>query len=313
MSSEFFLWGGFVAVVLAFAGFGAWMLFLPSTAPNATTPPVADEETAATVAALKPPKRQRPLVAIVGINDSTETIDYLMPYGILQRAGIADVVALGTEPGPVKLFPVLKVEPQATVAEFDAQHPGGADYVVVPAMSRDDDPAVLQWIRSQAAKGAMIVGVCAGAKIAAKAGLLDGKRATTHWFHLKGLRKGNTAQSSMSQHRRFVADQGVVTTTGISSSMPMSLTLIEAIAGRKKAKDIARDLGITHWDARHNSSAFKLTRSFALTVLGNLLAFWNWEQLGIELVPGMDEVSLALVCRRVVANLPVTCRDGRGS
>ena len=294
MSSEFFLWGGFVAVVLAFAGFGAWMLFLPSTAPNATTPPVADEETAATVAALKPPKRQCPLVAIVGINDSTETTDYLMPYGILQRAGIADVVALGTEPGPVKLFPALKVEPQATVAEFDAQHPGGADYVVVPAMSRDDDPAVLQWIRSQAAKGAMIVGVCAGAKIAAKAGLLDGKRATTHWYHLKRLR-GQHRPIVYVADRRFVADQGVVTTTGISSSMPMSLTLIEAIAGRKKAKDIARDLGITHWDARHKSSAFKLTRSFALTVLGNLLAFWNREQLGIELVPGMDEVSLALV------------------
>ena len=35
------------------------------------------------VAALKPPKRQRPLIAIIGINDATETTDYLMPYGIL--------------------------------------------------------------------------------------------------------------------------------------------------------------------------------------------------------------------------------------
>ena len=47
--------------------------------------------------------------------------------------------------------------------------------VIVPAMSRDDDPAVLEWLRSQAAKGAMIVGVCAGAKVVAEAGLLDGK------------------------------------------------------------------------------------------------------------------------------------------
>ena len=114
---------------------------------------------------MKPPKRQRPLIAIVGINDATETTDYLMPYGILRRADVADVVALATEPGPVTLYPALKVEPQATVADFDAQHPDGADYVIVPAMSRDDDPAVLQWIRSQAAKGAIVIGVCAGAKV----------------------------------------------------------------------------------------------------------------------------------------------------
>ena len=88
-----------------------------------------------------------------------------MPYGILRRADVADVVALATEPGPVKLFPALQVEPDATVAEFDAQHPEGADYVIVPAMMRDDDADVLKWIRSQAAKGATIIGVCAGAKV----------------------------------------------------------------------------------------------------------------------------------------------------
>jgi transcriptional regulator GlxA family with amidase domain len=94
--------------------------------------------------------------------------------------------------------------------------------------------------------------------------------------------------------RRLVADQNVVTTTGISASMPMALTLIEAIAGREKAEAVARDLGVEHWDLRHNSAAFKMTRPFALTVLRNTLAFWNREQLGIELSPGIDEVSLAL-------------------
>ena len=60
---------------------------------------IAKEEADATIAALKPPKRRRPLIAIVGINDATETTDYLMPYGILRRADVADVVALATGPG----------------------------------------------------------------------------------------------------------------------------------------------------------------------------------------------------------------------
>ena len=96
-------------------------------------------------------------------------------------------------------------------------------------------------------------------------------------------------------NRRIVADQGVVTTTGITASIPMSLTLIEAIAGRDKAEAVARDLGVDHWDARHASDAFKLTLPFALTVMGNRAALWNREERSVEISPGIDEVSLALV------------------
>jgi hypothetical protein len=77
--------------------------------------------------------------------------------------------------------------------------------------------------------------------------------------------------------------------------MPMALTLIEAIAGRAKAEAVASQLGLSHWDSRHASAAFKLTRPFALTSMGNTLAFWNREQLGVELTRDIDEVSLALV------------------
>jgi putative intracellular protease/amidase len=273
---------------------GSWILSLPPAPTAGTAPLIAREEADATISALKPPKRQRPLVAIIGINDATETTDYLMPYGILRRSDVADVVALATETGPVMLYPALKVRPDATVAEFDARHPEGADYVIVPAMSRDDNPAVLQWIRSQAAKGAIVTGVCAGAKVVASAGLLDGKRATTHWYYLEELRRKHPA-IHYAANRRLVVDRGVATTTGISASMPMSLTLIEAIAGRDKAEAVARDLGVTDWDARHDSAAFTFTRPFALTAISNTIAFWNHEQLGIELQPRIDEVSLALV------------------
>ncbi len=56
--------------------------------------PIAREEAEATIRALQPPKRTRPLIAIIGINDATETTDDLMPHGILRRADVADVVAL---------------------------------------------------------------------------------------------------------------------------------------------------------------------------------------------------------------------------
>ena len=305
MNSRRLLWSALGAIALFIAIGGGWIFSLPPTPAVAAAPPIAQQETDATIAALKPPKRQRPLIAIIGINDATETTDYLMPYGILKRADVADVVTLATAPGPMSLFPALKVEPQATTAEFDARHPDGADYVIVPAMSRDDDPAALQWIRSQAAKGAIVIGVCAGAKVVGDAGLLDGKRATTHWYSIKELREDHPAIRYV-EDRRLVVDNGVATTTGITASMPMSLTLIEAIAGRDKAEAIARDLGLADWDARHESDEFKFTLPFALTAIGNTAAFWN-ARAARHRTQGRRRRSVAGAGRRrMVADLSLT-------
>jgi transcriptional regulator GlxA family with amidase domain len=245
------------------------------------------------LASLRAEEGERPLIAVIGINEATETTDYLMPTGILRRADVADVMMLATGSGLVQLYPALKVEPDATLAEFDATHPEGADYVIVPAMSRDDDPAVLAWLRDQSRKGATIIGICAGAKVVGAAGLLDGRRATTHWYYLREMLE-RSPTIVYAPDRRMVLDENVVTTTGITASMPMMLTLIEAIAGRTKAEAVARDLGVDAWDARHASDAFRFTRPFATTVLRNRFAFWRQEELGIRLEPGMDEVSLAL-------------------
>lgn len=280
---------------LVAASTAAWLMTLPTAPEQVATPqPISQSETDATLAALKPPKRSRPVIAVLGINDATEVTDYLMPYGILKSADVADVLAVATEPGPVQLFPALRVEPEATVAEFDARYPEGADYVIVPAMTRDNDPAALAWLKTQSAAGATIIGICAGTMVVADAGLLDGKRGTTHWYSVQDLRDDHAAMTYVPD-RRFVVEEGIATTTGISASMPMMLTLIEAIAGGGKAQAVAADLGASTWDARHNSKAFDFTRPFAVTAMGNLAAFWKRENIGIELTAGMDEVSLALV------------------
>src|SRR5688572_14725735 len=115
MRTRHILPGLLALVALGAAGFALWLLRLPAATPALTAPPVPADETRATLAALAPPKRARPLVAIIGINDATEVTDYLMPYGILRRADVADVVLLATGPGPVSLYPALTVEPEATI------------------------------------------------------------------------------------------------------------------------------------------------------------------------------------------------------
>lgn len=282
------------AAILGLAGFAVWLAMLPAAGTPRPQADIPAEERATTLAALAPPKRDRPLVAVLGINDATELTDYLMPYGILRRADVADVVLLATGPGPVQLYPALRVEPDMTTAAFAAAHPQGADYVIVPAMSRDDEPAALEFIRAQSASGAIVIGVCAGAKVVGMAGLLDGRRATTHWYYMPQMQEQSPGFLPV-QDRRFVIDRGVATTTGITASMPAMLTLVEAIAGPEKTAEVAADLGAASWDARHDSGAFRLTRPFAGTVLANRAQLWAHETLDIALTPGMDEVALALV------------------
>ena len=294
MTKSMVLKGVATLLILGLIGFAGWIYTLPSAVASPEAPPVPQEEVEALLSALTPKNTDRPTIAVIGINDATETTDYLMPTGILRRADVADVVLLSTAKGPVQLYPALKVEPDATIAEFDAGNPGGADFVIVPAMSRDDDPAVMAWLQSQAQKGATIIGVCAGAKVVAAAGLLKDHRATTHWWYLSKFLKIDPSIDYV-RDRRMVADDRVVTTTGISASMPVALMLIEAIAGRAKAEEVAQDLGIQHWGAEHASDAFRLTRDFATTVLGNVMAFWQRDTWQIEVEEGVDEVSLALV------------------
>jgi putative intracellular protease/amidase len=238
---------------------------------------------------------------------------------VLRESGAAEVVAVATRPGPLALHPVLTIRPQATTAEFDARHPDGADYVIVPAMHRADDPDVLAWLRAQAAKRATVVGVCDGALVLANAGLLDGRRGTAHWFSRDGLRKEHPTLQWVPD-RRYVVDRGVVTTTGITASIPVSLALVEAIAGRPAAAAVARRLGVAGWDAAHDSAAFRLDRGYVGTAAGNWLAFWSHETVGIPVADGVDEIALALAAdawsrtyrsqAAAVAAAPVTTRRG---
>ena len=237
--------------------------------------------------------RQRPVVAVVGENTFTELTDYVVPFAVLSESAAADVVALGTQPGPIEMFPALRIQPQTTIDGFDSRFPDGADYVIVPAVHRQDEPRLLAWVRAQERKSAVVVGVCDGVWVLANAGLLHGRHATGHWYSRNDLRR-KFPGTIWDTNRRYVVDGNVITTTGVAASLPVSLALVEAIAGTERARALARGLGATHWSARHDSDAFRLSAPALLTAVSNTLAFWSHETVGIPVAHGFDEIDLAL-------------------
>ena len=235
----------------------------------------------------------RPLIAVVGDNYGTEITDFIIPYGVLSASGAADVVDVALHDGPLHLMPpTLTLAPKETIASFDARHPGGATYVIVPAVHHSDDPELQAWLRAQADRGATIVGVCDGVWVVAGAGLLEHRAATGHWYSMSRLMK-KFPTTSWVRDRRWVHDGNVITTTGVTASLPVSLALVEEIAGRERAVALAHELGVSSWNASHDSARYELDRGQVTTAAINLLAFWRWERIGVPIAPGVDEIALA--------------------
>lgn len=261
--------------------------------PAAIAPPAQ----AASLAGLRlpPPKagRARPLVAVVAGEQGAETTDFLVPLGLLRRSGVAEVRAVAVAPGPVQLLRNIRIQPDATLAAFDRLAPEGADIVIVPAQGKPDSPALAAWLQAQAAKGATIVSICEGARVLAGAGLLDGRRATTHWGALKALEKAHP-KTVWVRDRRYVQDGPIISTTGVAASIPVSLALIEAIGGRAAAQASADRIGVREWGPDHRTGAFALTFGDYARAIGSLLAAWTHETAEAPVADGVDEVALAL-------------------
>lgn len=241
--------------------------------------------------------RPHPVIAIVGENAGTELSDFAIPYGVLVRSGAAEVVAVSTQPGVLRMRPALKLQPDATTAEFDARFPQGADYVIVPAVVKFNDPALLAWVKAQGGKGATLMSICDGAAVVAGTGLLDGRRATAHWASAKNRRRLFPRVQWVAD-TRYVADGPVISTAGISAALPASLALVEAIAGRERALTLARELGAPDWSPVHHTAPFRprlgvnLRAHAAVTYTNGW--FHHTDMIGLPVADGVDEIVLAI-------------------
>ena len=117
----------------------------------------------------------------------------------------------------------------------------GADLVAVPAHLIDDDvhPAVIDLLQDAVERGAWVLSVCSGAFTLAKAGVLDGRRATTHWMHAARL-ASEFPTIEVDPDVLFVEDGNVVTSAGTAAGIDACLHLIRKELGAAAANVVAR-------------------------------------------------------------------------
>jgi transcriptional regulator GlxA family with amidase domain len=161
-------------------------------------------------------------------------LDAIGPYEVLSRLPGAEVSFVAEQPGPkrtdnARLALVADDALEAHPAPEIVLVPGGLGQAEMMA-----DGPVHAWLRSAHETSTWTTAVCTGSLILAGAGLLDGKRATSHWLALDELARLGAVPSS----ERVVFDGKIVTAAGVSSGIDMALTLAARVAGPAVAEAI---------------------------------------------------------------------------
>ncbi|HEX7036093.1 MAG TPA: GlxA family transcriptional regulator [Pseudomonadales bacterium] len=132
-------------------------------------------------------------------------------------------------------------------APFDAVE--RVDTLLVPGgagtRNPQPDPRLIDFLTEAAARGRRVTSVCTGAFLLARAGLLDGRRATTHWRHAHRLARRHPAVRVVPD-RIWVNDGRVWTSAGVSAGIDLALALVADDFGREVARRAAREVVVAH-------------------------------------------------------------------
>ncbi len=138
--------------------------------------------------------------------------------------------------GPVRTSSGLRLTPDAALTR-------PPDTLIVPGGegTRPAPPDLLAWLRRHGARPQRVMSVCTGVFLLAEAGLLDGRRATTHWQFCDTLARRFPAVT-VDPEPIFVRDGRVATSAGVTAGIDLALALVEEDLGRDAALTIARHL-----------------------------------------------------------------------
>lgn len=195
------------------------------------------------------------VVRTIGIiaYDGFEIIDLTGPMEVfafanhgLQRAGVVEepvylIRILAKTPGLVTASCGLRIQADGAYGDIT----DGIDTLLVPGSPAVQavlsDPALQEWVRFMATRVRRLVSVCTGAFLLAETGLLDDKRATSHWAYCDRL-AADYPSVAVEPDRIFLREGAIATSGGVTSGIDLALSLVEEDWGRELALLVARFL-----------------------------------------------------------------------
>jgi transcriptional regulator GlxA family with amidase domain len=208
----------------------SWSRANPNTAETARSSPSGHK--------LQPPSDGKPIIVAFVLTDGVTMIDFAGPWEVFQDAGGPDGIdhfhlfTVGASKDPVHTSGGMTVVPDYT---FDDSPP--ARIVVIPAQR--GAPELAEWLRRKDKETEVMMSVCTGAFQLGKAGLLDGKPATTHHNFYDAFEK-NFPKATLVKGRRYVqSDEVIYTAGGLTSGIDLALHIVDQYFGRDVAQKTA--------------------------------------------------------------------------
>jgi len=183
--------------------------------------------------------------------DDVEVLDFAGPFEVFSRTRTEPGLASrrSDEEAPFNVFTVAKTYDPVTASGGLTLLPRCSfidvppiDLLVVPGGFGTrpllSDEETLSWIRKVAGSARLITSVCTGSLLLAKAGLLEDRRATTHWSALEQL-ESMDAGVTVEKDARYV-DDGIISSAGVAAGIDMAFYVVERLCGREIADETAR-------------------------------------------------------------------------
>lgn len=173
--------------------------------------------------------------------EGMEELDFVGPWEVLTMGKLLRpddrVLAIGLDAGEVRCAKGMAMRPDVALADAPA-----LDVLIVPGgdgtRALMKDARAVAWVAERAARAAWTASVCSGALVLAQAGLLDGRRATTHHLVLEELRR--FPEVRVLERVRYVCDGRVVTSAGVSAGIDMALWLYGQLTSPDDARRVQR-------------------------------------------------------------------------
>ena len=168
--------------------------------------------------------------------DGVQSLDVTGPLEVFTYAGGYRVTTASVGGMEVRTSSGLRLRPDHDLS-------GKPDTLIIPGGegTRVPPAEVVAWLRGRGGETKRIMSVCTGAFILAEAGLLDGRKATTHWLYCDTLRSRHP-QVDVDSEPIFVRDGRIATSAGVTTGIDLALALVEEDRGRDVALAIARGL-----------------------------------------------------------------------
>lgn len=184
----------------------------------------------------KPSKKKT--VAIL-VFDGMELLDFAGPAEVFIVSDYGKafrVVTVAAEKKTVRAMGGIAVEPQ-----FSFQDAPQPDVIVVPGGNTANvGPQGIAWLKTSSKQAEIVMSVCMGAFVLARAGLLDGMEATTHHWGIESLKRAAPECKVVTQ-RRFVDSGKVITTAGVTAGIDGALHVVERLLGAEAARWTAEE------------------------------------------------------------------------